>query len=121
MNENSRTAEQQKALFEIQQAFPPEMFELLDEWATELENVPEAELGKFVNAMAVEVFKIVQQEPPVMPENPVMDLDTAINNIGFLLMLLLKHNFPQISESMQYTLPFAAAEMIRERMQRPRN
>src|ERR1700731_1594214 len=35
MNENSRTAEQQKALFEIQQAFPPEMFELLDEWATE--------------------------------------------------------------------------------------
>jgi hypothetical protein len=119
MNTRARTAEQQKALFEIQQSFSPEILGLIDKWAKELEN--EAELGRFVDGVAVGVFNAIGQEPPAMPANPVMDLDTAINNIGHLLMLLLKHNFPKMSETTQYSLPFAFVTLLQERMQRPRN
>jgi hypothetical protein len=112
-----RTKEQQMALFEIQSALPPELLDLVSQWAKELAAVPESELGRFVNDMAVGVYRdVLKQEPPVMPESSVMDRDLAINNIGHLLMLILKKTYPEMSDTMQHALPFAAVELLREKM-----
>jgi hypothetical protein len=38
-----------------------------------------------------------------MPENPVVDMDTAIYNIGYIIMLVMKHTSPELTESVQYS------------------
>jgi hypothetical protein len=73
-------------LHEIQQSFPSEMLELLDEFEKMLADIPAD------------------------------DLDREISNIGHVLMLTLKNTAPHLSEAMQYSLPFAFVEMLRERV-----
>jgi len=46
------------------------------------------------------------------------DVDREITNMGHRMMLALKHS-PNLSEALQYGLPFAFVELVRERMRRP--
>jgi hypothetical protein len=48
-------------------------------------------------------------------------LDGEINNLGHFIHLVLKRSSPDMSESMQYSLPFAFTELLREKMRRPQN
>jgi hypothetical protein len=82
------TPEEQKALFTIQQSFPPEMFELADEMATMLKGTPEH------------------------------DIEREANNIGHILMTVLKKMAPDMRESMQYALPFAFSRLLLQRLQK---
>jgi hypothetical protein len=103
-------------LFDIQSALTPELHELAAEWASELAEVPEEELGRFVDAIALEVYRDIGQEPHPMPDDPIMSRDVAVNNIAHLLMLTLKHDQPEMSEAMQYSLPYAFSRLLLERM-----
>jgi hypothetical protein len=82
------TEEQQMALSQIQSAIKShaETDDLLDNFADLLADVPAG------------------------------DLDREISNIGHIAMLTLKRTAPQMSEAMQYGLPFAFAELLREKM-----
>jgi hypothetical protein len=82
------TPEEQKALFTIQQSFPPEVIELADEFAAMLKGAPAD------------------------------DLERECNNIGNILMTVLKRAVPQMKESMQYALPFAFSRLILQRLQK---
>jgi len=52
---------------------------------------------------------------------PAADLDREINNLGHCLMLILKKTAPDMPETIQYGLPFAFAEILRERNGRNSN
>jgi hypothetical protein len=82
------TPEEQKALFTIQQSFPPEVLELADEFAEMLKGAPAD------------------------------DLEREANNIGNILMTILKHAVPQMKESMRYSLPFAFSRLLLQRLQK---
>jgi hypothetical protein len=84
----TRTAEQQSALSYIQSAIKPHADDLLDQFAEMLADVP------------------------------AHDLDREINNLGHILMLTLRGTAPDLSEATHYGLPFAFAEMLRERITR---
>jgi hypothetical protein len=43
---------------------------------------------------------------------------TAINNIGHIIKLMMKHTSPELTESVQYSLPFAFIELLRDKMKR---
>jgi hypothetical protein len=81
-----RTLEQAKALHQIQQSFTPEILDYLNELAAMMKNMP--------------------------PE----DIDRECNNIGYLLHEILEKESPQLSESMQWGLPFAAFEMLKTKL-----
>jgi hypothetical protein len=78
--------EEQQALFTIQQSFPPEVLELADEFAEMLKGTP------------------------------AVDLEREANNIGHILMTILKHAVPQMRESMKYALPYAFSRLILQRL-----
>ena len=80
------TSEEQTAMSQMQQALLPQCLPLLDEFAGMLAGTPGA------------------------------DLDREINNLGHVLMLALKETAPDSSEALQYSLPFAFTEMLRQRM-----
>lgn len=87
----TRTAEQQNAIYQIQEALGTDGLKLADEFADMLANTPAD------------------------------DLDREIDNLGHILMLALKTTAPHLSEAMMYGLPFAFAELIRERMRSPKS
>jgi hypothetical protein len=89
MNALDRTPEQAKALFEIQQSFPPEIVALLDDFQKMLADVAP------------------------------YDLDREINNLGHILMTTLTKTAPHLPEATQCGLPFAFIEMLRTRMKPP--
>jgi hypothetical protein len=66
----TRTNESQKALFDIQSMFPPELLNLVGEWAKELAAVPESELGPFVNATAVGVYRDTRTKAAIYARKP---------------------------------------------------
>jgi hypothetical protein len=114
-----RTNEQQAALFKLQSSLPPEMLTLATDWANELADIPEGkELGRFVDDIAISIYRdVLQQErPPTLSENPVMGTETAVNNLGFLLMLLCRHHNPEESETFQRGMVFAFVELLKARM-----
>jgi hypothetical protein len=88
MNNATRTAEQQSALDYIKGA---------------IKSHAEAETA-------------LDQFAEMLTDVPAHDRDREINNVGHLLMLTMKKTAPQLSEAIQYGLPFAFAEMLREKM-----
>lgn len=84
-----RTPEQANALHQIQQSFPPEMVGLLNEFE-----------------------KLLADVPP-------HDLDREINDVGVILRETLQKTAPQMSETMQYALPYGFIELLRTRMKPP--
>jgi hypothetical protein len=111
------TNDQQMALFELQSALPPELLEVVAEWSEELADISEgAELGKFIDTIALDVYRELGQEPHAMPDNPIMSRDVAINNIGFLLRLLVKETQPDLSEKVRDGLILGFVELLRSRM-----
>jgi hypothetical protein len=81
-----RTPEQAKALHQIQQSFTPEIVAYLDELAEKMKNTP--------------------------PE----DIDREVNNVGVILRAIIEKESPQLSEPMQWGLPFAAIELLRTKL-----
>jgi hypothetical protein len=47
---------------------------------------------------------------------PPYDLDREITNLGVIIREMLQKRCPQMAESKQYALPFAAMELLRNRM-----
>jgi hypothetical protein len=41
-----------------------------------------------------------------------------LNNIGHIIMLMMKHTSPEPPESVQCSLPFASIELLRDEMKR---
>jgi hypothetical protein len=84
-----RTLEKQRAIYQIQEVLGTDGIAFADE---------------FISMLA---------------DMPAYDHDRAINNMGHLLMVTLKKTAPDLSEALQYGLPFAFTELVRERMGRP--
>jgi hypothetical protein len=52
----------------------------------------------------------------LLANTPAEDLEREVNNVAHCLMLTLKRTAPQMSEAMQYSLPYSFSRLLLERM-----
>jgi hypothetical protein len=59
---------------------------------------------------------VMEEFEKLLANTPADDLERECRNLGHCLMLTLKRTAPQMSEAMQYGLPFAFIELLRTKM-----